>query len=544
MVATFLDRAISYGDQLRSSVQLATDQAGQTFIPTPDRYALNEAYYANAAYEQRSRATLNRLNLPRNIRSVLALIKPAVDWWPAHLYPGVWTKDGYPATNGRDNRIAYDVGTPDEIRVAAQTAFLWGGWDKDLLTYALQGAMLGDAFANVKIDWERGKVYPMLHHPRYVREIEFNDSGDVTMYRLSIPQRDDNGHAYRYGLRVDKETFRTYLDDEPHSYDGQPAVIDNPWGFVPAVWVQHRNVGGQHGGSVMDGLHPIIDELNGMQSAIDDYVMRFVRQQIVVGSDDPKGLARFLTAGTYASPKPGPAAPAPNDYDDFLSDAAHRRFGERHDDDLSILPAPSGTTVGRLLTNLGVGESSVHFDRILEVLERNIPELILTEKLLNMTRVTGPGVRPLIMDVQHKLDDAAANYDGGVVKLVQMCCSIGGHLANAGVWGANRRGLSAQQQTFLPFDITSFDKGDLDFSIQPRDLLRPATLDLANEAKIIESLRTPFGLQHVGLGPEEIYGVDANGNVNPHTDNGILADLQSGQNSTAATFGRLFNAGQ
>ncbi|MGI8475244.1 MAG: hypothetical protein ACR2OO_02550, partial [Thermomicrobiales bacterium] len=225
--------ATQFGDKvLRSSVQIAADQSGQGFGPTPDRYALNEAYYANAAYEQRTRGTVNRANLPRNLRSVLALVKPAVDWWPGHLYPGVWTRDGRAAGNGRGNRVAYDEGTPEEVRLAGQTALGWGGWDRDILVYALHGAMLGEVFTEVKVDWVRGKVYPVLHHPRNVRELAWDYSGNRTMYHLVIPQRDDQGHAYDWGMRVDKETIRTFRDDTPHGYDGEPAAIPNPWGFV------------------------------------------------------------------------------------------------------------------------------------------------------------------------------------------------------------------------------------------------------------------------------------------------------------------------
>ena len=83
----------------------------------------------------------------------------------------------------------------------------------------------------------------------------------------------------------------------------------------------------------------------------------------------------------------------------------------------------------------------------------------------------------------------------------------------------------------------------MDFAIQPRDLLRPTTLDLANEAKIIEGLTSPWAFAHVGLGPEEIYGSDPiSGEVNPHTESGIIADLQG---ATAATSAKsLFNFNQ
>lgn len=527
MVAPLITRAVQYGDRLRSSVQLASDQTGQTFEATPDRYLLNEAYYSGNAYLAR------RAGLPKNIRSILPLTKAAVDWWTGHVYPGVWTPDGLPGSGGRPNRLPYASDTPKELRESVQQAFTWSKFSGgDLGTYVLQGALYGDVFAEVNVDYERGKVYPRLLHASHVTDLEFNNSGDLIAYQLSIPMKDANGVQYRWGKRVTKTTITTYYDDEPRGYDGQPAEMENPWGFAPAVWVMHRDVGGQHGAWVMDGLLPTVDELNGMQASVNDYTGKMWRQKVGVSSKDPTGLFKMLKALSSTAPS-----------DPELQSLWRLRRGETHDDDIDVIPAPEGVSVFHLLQNMGLAESAIHFDRMMTALERNLPEVMLSERLQSAGDVRQVGVRMLIQDVQHKLDNASANYDSGVVKLGQMCCSIGGELARSGQWGP-RSQLTDQQKKFLPFSLQSWDRGELDFSLEPRDLLPLTMLDRATESLAIERLTTPFGLRHAGLSPADIYGVGPTGEaLAPAQEPGILADRQNAQSNAAGAFGNLFNAG-
>jgi len=58
-----------------------------------------------------------------------------------------------------------------------------------------------------------------------------------------------------------------------------------------------------------------------------------------------------------------------------------------------------------------------------------------------------------------------------------MIVAIGGFRANSGAWGT----LNRQQQKFKPFDLDSYQRGDLDISIMPRPLLVPTKSEIAQE---------------------------------------------------------------
>ncbi len=58
-----------------------------------------------------------------------------------------------------------------------------------------------------------------------------------------------------------------------------------------------------------------------------------------------------------------------------------------------------------------------------------------------------------------------------------MAVAIGGFRANSGAWGR----LNRQQQKYLPFDLASFEQGDLDMEIMPRPLLVPTRKEIGEE---------------------------------------------------------------
>ena len=79
-------------------------------------------------------------------------------------------------------------------------------------------------------------------------------------------------------------------------------------------------------------------------------------------------------------------------------------------------------------------------------------------------------------DVAALVNAARAQYDQQTVKLFQMCAAIGGWRAQSGAWGLPSQ-LSSQQRVFLPFDLDSYARGDLDLSIQSRPLVLPSPED-------------------------------------------------------------------
>src|SRR5207249_9582643 len=71
-------------------------------------------------------------------------------------------------------------------------------------------------------------------------------------------RRSSDLKSYLYCKEVDANSFRYYRDQEPYDY-GYGAIIENPYGFVPAVWIKHMDVGGDHGSPAIAGSFGKID---------------------------------------------------------------------------------------------------------------------------------------------------------------------------------------------------------------------------------------------------------------------------------------------
>ncbi len=98
-----------------------------------------------------------------------------------------------------------------------------------------------------------------------------------------------------------------------------------------------------------------------------------------------------------------------------------------------------------------------------------------------MSQVTGPAAARLVGDVANRFAEVAAIVDQANVKLFQMAVAIAGFRANSGAWGS----LNRQQQKFTPFDLKSYDKGDLDMAIMPRPLLVPTRQEIGLENELM-----------------------------------------------------------
>lgn len=509
----------------RNATQTAQDDQGRAFAPRADVYALRRGYYESTAYDLTTTGFGSikvAAGLPRNIREVMPIAKLTIDWWNNHLYPGIWTSDGRPAGNGRPNRIPWESDVSDELLAPVHQAFSWGNWGDNIDVWSWFGPMYGDVFAEVEVDYERRKVYPIVHDPSSVCDLEVNRSGDVTSYRLDIPQWDpETKRTYTWGKRVTKDTITTYYNGEPRGFNDQPAETVNPFGFVPAVWWMFRNFGALHGGSAFEGMYKLNDDLNGMQSAVNDFILKYIHQKYFISTKDPAMFNKMIDAQR----KGGPTFEQ--------SDPNHAR------EELDVMAGPEGSQAFPLIQNLGLAEAGVHFDRMMNLLERTVPEIVVELKLGDSAQVSGPGARAIAAPAQRKLDKTAGGSDSHLVKLGQMCTSIMGELVNT-IW---RGGLTDQQRKFSPYSLKSWDRGDLDnLAVAPRDLVQATIQDRALEAMSVEKVQTIWGLKHSGLSSVDIYGPEIEGKE-PPPDPGILADRQSVQAASSVNLGSLFNSG-
>jgi hypothetical protein len=72
-------------------------------------------------------------------------------------------------------------------------------------------------------------------------------------------------------------------------------------------------------------------------------------------------------------------------------------------------------------------------------------------------------------DVYSRVLEVTSNYDQQSIKLFQMACAIGGMRLKEGKLGWSQK--TEQRQKFGSFDLESYRKGQLDFSIMPRPLV-------------------------------------------------------------------------
>jgi hypothetical protein len=249
--------------------------------------------------------------------------------------------------------------------------------------------------------------------------------------------------------------------------------------------------------------------------------MRLVNQSVIVETDDPQGLKTFLTNDGRNNDPTGTDMEVPT---------SRRSHVHRQRESIDILPSPTGTRVHHLLDDLGLSASDVHIKRLQEELDMTLPELTLSEKLLDMQQVTEPGSLPLMMDVQRKFDQISGNYDHGVIRQGQMSCAIMGYHLTNGDFGLPST-FSPKQQKFTRFDLDSYAKGRLDWAIEPRDLVHKSFLQLATEAEAIQRLDTAVALRHIGFSDPDIYGTAPDAVPDPRP--GILEQVTGAQ--TAAT---------
>jgi hypothetical protein len=526
----------------RNAGAVAAADQGQAFTPIPDVYAIRRAYYDGSQYDAlRGYGTdIGSVSaLPRTIRAVLQIVKPAADWWRDNLYRGAWTSDGRPSSTGKPNMVPWEDDSPGDLVAAAQQLLTWANWPEVVREYTFYGPVYGDVFLENQIDYERQKVYPIVIDPSFITHLVLDGSGNVVAYRVSIPRWDvERKQPFTWSKLVTKTRIATYYNNHDQGFetielrDGSTGIraadnvksdVDNPFGFAPAAWVNHRRSGGIHGECAFDGMFGSIDEINGLQAALNDYVMRIANQKIIVGSDDPAGMLKTMEAAV----KLGSTI-------DLANPSSLREL-------VNIWPAPSGVTAIRMLEDVGLEASVEHLNRITENIRTNLPEATIEERLSQAGDVTGPGARAIVAPVQRKLDASCPSYDRGTLAVTLMGISMTGELIRAGIFTERTDALAK----FAQYNLQSWDRGDLSsLGIQSRDLVPETMAEKAATWAAVERLQTPTALKSVLGSDGLIYGVDANGKpLTPTTpDQGILAEKQAARDAASFAASTIFNS--
>src|SRR2546421_5203871 len=394
-------------------------------------------------------------SLPRNIRLIYNPCRRIVDFYQGAIYPGVLSEDGEDLPDGVQSAIPFSKDTSPQIKTAVAQLWQWNNWQERMHTEIMYAAALGDCLVEIVDYLDEGKVCFEMPWPGYVFDMDLDHAGNVKSYILEYGTWTEDEGFYRYKKIVDKDYFQYFKNDEPFDY-GNGAIVENVYGFVPAVWFKHNSTGGDRGSPAIAGSMPLIDELNGQASLTHDQVRKVVGAPLIMWA---KGSIQNL----FGQTKRG----ATSDFDEPMSDQ----------ESILMLKGSENGRIDSLAGQLDIAAAYIVVDKLLTQIEKDYPELTFYEQLRSMSQVTGPAVQRMMGDVETRVSKAQTKYDSGNIRVFQMALAIAGYRASNGDWGP----LNSQQQKFLPFNLDSYARGDLNMAIVPRPLLKSTELEDAQE---------------------------------------------------------------
>lgn len=414
------------------------------------------AYYSNTAFEdvaQWARYRINH-NLYRFTRPIFNPVTRVVDFYAEHIYPGTLNFD--PSVENRRAAIPFSHSTPLEIKSVAGQMWQWSNWQNGNSIMVQNGAMTGNVYVDIVDDVEKGKIRFQVFFPSMVKEIDIDPYGNVqgiVLEYFTEDKRINGGRPFRYAKEMQKDFIAYYKDGELFDY-GQGKVIENPYGFVPGVWVKHLDSGMDYGIPAIRSGMAKIDEINSIVSHTADHIHKQIESPRIIFDD--------------STIKPLFGADA--DFTDF--DSRQQQV---------LLKGKQGGSTETLVGTLDPQTIIPLIEKMIVEIEADYPEITMYEKLREQNIVTAPGAERLMGDVARKMSRPAANYDKGNEKLIQMGAAIGGFRANRGDWGGN---LTPQQRKFLPFDLLSYNRGELDLTILERELTPQTSREEADEMMV------------------------------------------------------------
>jgi len=411
------------------------------------RYSHLWALYSNEIYDDASvwAAYKSRYGLYRFVRSIYNPVRRLVDFYAGIVYPGVLTVDPESMPDGVLTAIPFADDTDPALLDAVAQLWQWSNWQSGKGIFVRYGAALGDVAVEVMDDPARGKVYTEIIWPQYIDDIELSPQGNVKSYAIEYDFYDDSSTRRRtYRKEVDAERIATYLDGNLHAYsEDMDPEYDNPYGFAPLVWCKHSDSGGKFGQPAIRNI-AAVDELNSLASHMLDQDHKIMEAPILIAGENFAGFGTQTKGGS-----------------------THDEINEtRGREKINILTSAPGASMETM--QLPEGEAMARVQWLADEIEKTHPELTLYQRMREQSNVTGPGAERMSGDTAMYVMDARGNYDTQSVKLFQMAVAIAGWRASNGDWGPS---LDPQQEKFAPFDLTSYQRGELDLQILPRPII-------------------------------------------------------------------------
>jgi hypothetical protein len=351
-----------------------------------------------------------------------------VDFYASHIYQGALSMDGANLPDGELLAIPLAKDTPDEIRTALGQLYTWGNLAEKLDLLSVYGASMGDVAIEGVENTAKGRVWPQVVPASHITDYELDDRANVIAYTKEYRYYDratSQSHAYK--KTVTKEWISEYKDGTLTNQ------TENLYGFAPLVLISHRNLGTLPGAPAVRSWGKI-ETLNSLASRLDAGIrVKMQSPTAVIG----KSL-------TMSAPKTADGKKA-------------------NDSEIKMIFIEGDGTAIPLDGNLDIPGTMSFVQSLMTEIEHDHPEITMYNKLREMTQVTGPAAEILMGDVKGYVDRARQSYDGGLSRMLRMLITMAGVRANerAGGW----QDLSDAQKKFLPFNLDSYERGDLDFEI-------------------------------------------------------------------------------
>lgn len=474
------------------------------------QYARGWAAYRESLYLRGLTAAeqaIGDTTLYGNLRALYLLTADVVDFYTAHVYPGGFPEDG--DLSDAAFLAAMPIRGDDRQLLAIAQLWQWSSWGRASLRWQTWGNAMGDAPLQVVDDVEGGAVRIDPLRPDYVKAIELSAAGHVRFVRIEYQVFDRAANAaYTYAREMDNEKIRTFKDGSAFAYSDAGAVYDNPYGFVPLAWAKPRDTGETPGATLFRGWR-LMDEVNSAASRLSDYIRDT--------ADAPKGL------GNAGEVELINVKGAPE------SDPAKRR--------MKLLRFAQDVTEIDLSGSLDISDAREVLNDLHERLRDANSEPFIYRKALDKGDSSGVALRRALEPVQAAVWRVATSYDAALISAQRMALAIGGdrYRAREGGWAQR----TSQQQAFAPFNLDSWNRGDLSFSFKRRDMVEDSKLEIAQQqatqAQAYSVLRVPEALAW-----EDVLGFDEQRVADAVTAQSAQ-ELRSflGANSDVATGGAL-----
>lgn len=433
------------------------------------RYHYNSFYVHNSIYSQVNAYSdwyKHKEGLYKHIRGLRNPISRLVNVEVAKVFGGFINYetfgDGAIPINGADDTLLEGIRT------------IWQLSNMNALKqqYPYEGATKGDSPLKIIDDLKREKVYIESLDPAKVKDVEFDNLGNVKEIFICYTKVDSDGKEYEYGEYIDKEWFKTFKNKEPYAYleDEQGNGLSewpNPYGFVPIEWTQHRNLGMKFGAVSFHNSRSKIDNINDIVSLIHDNVRKNVLTKYAV-----KGLAPATDSA--GSPQTISLSSDMRDTVPFL------KLGTDGD----IFPIRSELDI---MGAMNVVES------MMREIENDLPQLTLSRLQESAsTSMSGTAIENLAADGVDIIQAIQSNYIAGLGSATKMAISIAGF---------------RRYPQFRAYNLNSYEAGNLDFDIRPRPIFQDKLGTKDNIELTMQAASNPASrllLAKLGYSEEEI----------------------------------------